>query len=71
MHTSWSDLIVAYIILGSTAIGIPALFFIITFLPGLMRTTGEQIGHKEQALLNQESELTTSFAESIGSRQRL
>lgn len=44
MQASWSDLVVAYLVVGVFLIGLPAIFFVITFLPGLMRTTGERIG---------------------------
>jgi hypothetical protein len=44
MNASLSELILGYAVVGSAVIGIPAIFFLITFLPGLMRTTGELIG---------------------------
>lgn len=44
MQESWSDLTVAYLIAAGAVIGLPMIFFVITFLPGLMRTTGEVIG---------------------------
>jgi hypothetical protein len=44
MHASWSNLAVGYLVIGLLIAGLPVIFFIITFLPGLMRTTGEHIG---------------------------
>jgi hypothetical protein len=44
MNASLSELILGYVVVGSAVIGISAIFFLITFLPGLMRTTGELIG---------------------------
>jgi hypothetical protein len=70
MHATWSDLIAGYIVLGSAAIGIPAIFFIITFLPGLMRTTGEEIGRKEQDKLRLPPEATRSLSEIAARGQR-
>lgn len=37
-------MVVAYLIVGIFVIGLPVTFFLITFMPGLMRTTGETIG---------------------------
>jgi hypothetical protein len=44
MQTPWTDLAAGYILASAIVIGLPMIFFAITFLPGLMRTTGEQIG---------------------------
>lgn len=49
MNASLSELILGYAVVGSAVIGIPAIFFLITFLPGLMRTTGELIGTTHSA----------------------
>jgi hypothetical protein len=46
---SWSDLTVAYLLIGGLVIGLPVVFFVVTFLPGLMRTTGESIGVKQES----------------------
>jgi hypothetical protein len=70
MNASWSDLIAGYLILGSAAIGIPAIFFIITFLPGLMRTTGEQIGQTEQDEKYLPPAATRSLAKIAARKQR-
>lgn len=44
MSASFSDIVVGCIVVGTALVAIPAFFFLITFLPGLMRTTGELIG---------------------------
>lgn len=44
METSWSHLVVAYVVVGFLIVGLPLVFFVIAFMPGLMRTTGEGIG---------------------------
>lgn len=54
MTASLSELILGYVVVGSAVVGIPSIFFLITFLPGLMRTTGEQIG-----MMNREQRGTT------------
>jgi Na+-transporting methylmalonyl-CoA/oxaloacetate decarboxylase gamma subunit len=47
MQASWSDLIVAYLVVSVLVVGLPVVFFFVTFLPGLMRTTGELIGERQ------------------------
>lgn len=44
MQPSWTDLTAAYVLAGLLIVGLPAVFFVVTFAPGLMRTTGEHIG---------------------------
>jgi hypothetical protein len=51
MHASWSNLAVGYLVIGLLIAGLPVIFFIITFLPGLMRTTGEHISEVRSAHL--------------------
>ncbi len=46
---SWSDLAVAYLLIGGLVVGLPVIFFVVTFLPGLMRTTGEIIGAEQES----------------------
>ena len=45
---SWSELTVGYLVVGGLVIALPAIFFLITFMPGLMRTSGEVIGSKQE-----------------------
>lgn len=45
---SWSELMVGYLVVGGLVIALPAIFFLITFMPGLMRTSGEVIGCKQE-----------------------
>jgi hypothetical protein len=47
VQASWSELVVAYLVVGVLLIGLPVIFFVVTFLPGLMRTTGERIGENQ------------------------
>lgn len=52
MKTTWTDLAAGYMFVSIIVFGLPLIFFVITFLPGLMRTTGEQIGaegHQHEA----------------------
>ena len=44
---SWSELMVGYLVVGGLVIALPAIFLLITFMPGLMRTSGEVIGSKQ------------------------
>jgi hypothetical protein len=44
METFWSHLVVAYVVVGLLIVGLPMVLFVIMFMPGLMRTTGEGIG---------------------------
>lgn len=44
---------VAYLIIGVLVIGLPTIFFLITFMPGLMRTTGEVIGAEQNSLAHE------------------
>ena len=44
METSLSHLVVAYVVVGLLIVGLPLVLFVIVFMPGLMRTTGEGIG---------------------------
>lgn len=44
MDTTWTELAAAYLFISAIALGLLMIFFAVTFLPGLMRTTGEQIG---------------------------
>lgn len=46
MQPDWTDLVAGYVFVSAIVIGMPLIFFIVTFLPGLMRTTGEEIGAK-------------------------
>jgi hypothetical protein len=62
----WSELAVSYLIIGGLVIGLPAIFFLITFMPGLMRTTGEVIG-AEQNTLAEESHLRQHVSKSPAS----
>lgn len=41
MQPSWVEVAMGYVLLGSLLVGLPVIFFLITFLPGWMRTTGE------------------------------
>ena len=45
---SWSELAVGYLVIGGFVIALPVIFFLITFMPGLMRTSGEVIGAKQE-----------------------
>ena len=45
---SWSELTVGYLVVGGLVIALPVIFFLITFMPGLMRTSGEVIGTKQE-----------------------
>jgi hypothetical protein len=47
MESSWSDLVVSYLFVGVLVVGLPLIFFVVAFMPGLMRTTGEHIGASE------------------------
>jgi hypothetical protein len=38
---SWSELAVGYLLIGGLVIALPVIFFVIAFMPGLMRTSGE------------------------------
>ena len=42
----WSELAIGYVIIGGLVIALPVIFFVITFMPGLMRTSGEVIVSK-------------------------
>jgi len=44
VQTSWTELATGYAFVFLIFIGLPTIFFVVTFLPGLMRTTGEGIG---------------------------
>jgi hypothetical protein len=44
MILHFKTIVVGYFMIGLPVIGMSAAFFLITFLPGLMRTTGEMIG---------------------------
>ena len=44
----WSELAIGYVIIGGLVIALPVIFFVITFMPGLMRTSGEVIGSKQE-----------------------
>jgi len=46
MQPSWVEVAMGYLLVGSLLVGLPIIFFVVTFLPGLMRTTGEAIGAK-------------------------
>jgi hypothetical protein len=46
---SWSDLAVAYLLIGELVVGLTVIFLVATFLPGLMRTTGEIIGAEQES----------------------
>jgi hypothetical protein len=50
MTTAPHDLAFAYVLVGLVAIGLPTVFFVIVFAPGLMRTTGEHIGQSESTM---------------------
>jgi hypothetical protein len=50
----WGELTVAYLIIGVLVIGLPTIFFLITFIPGLMRTTGEAIGAEQNSLAQED-----------------
>ena len=45
---SWSELAVGYLVIGGFVVALPVIFFLITFMPGLMRTSGEVIGAKQE-----------------------
>jgi hypothetical protein len=45
---SWSELAVGYLLIGGLVIALPVIFFVIAFMPGLMRTSGEVIGTKQE-----------------------
>jgi len=45
---SWSELAIGYVFIGGLVIALPVIFFVITFMPGLMRTSGEVIGSKQE-----------------------
>lgn len=45
---SWSELTVGYLFIGGLFIALPVIFVVITFMPGLMRTSGEVIGSKQE-----------------------
>ena len=45
---SWSELALSYVFVGGLVVGLPVIFFVITFMPGLMRTSGEVIGSKQE-----------------------
>ena len=45
---SWSELALSYAFVGGLVVGLPVIFFVITFMPGLMRTSGEVIGSKQE-----------------------
>lgn len=48
MQASWSELAVGYLVVGVFVVGLPLVFFVVTFLPGLMRTSGELIGEEQE-----------------------
>jgi hypothetical protein len=45
---SWSELAVGYLVIGGFVVALPVIFFLVTFMPGLMRTSGEVIGAKQE-----------------------
>jgi hypothetical protein len=50
MSAAPTDLLFAYVLIGLISVGLPGIFFVIVFMPGLMRTTGETIGQSEHAI---------------------
>ena len=45
---SWSELAVGYLVIGGFVVALPVIFFLVTLMPGLMRTSGEVIGAKQE-----------------------
>lgn len=62
----WSELAVSYLIIGGLVVGLPVVFFLITFMPGLMRTTGEVVG-AEQDILAEERHVRQHVSKSPAS----
>ena len=40
------EILVGYVVAGALIIGVPAIFFLIVFMPSLMNTKGAVVGYK-------------------------
>jgi hypothetical protein len=69
MQASWSELAIGYVTIGLLVVGLPLIFFIVAFLPGLMWTTGEHLGESQQSKTSKASTMPSAERREIRSEQ--